>query len=286
MDTIGAARTWAIHVLEQAGVEPATLTADLLLAFVLGWDRVQVLTRAETQLQPESHARFTELIARRSKGEPLQYLTGEQEFYGLKFRVTPEVLIPRPETEILVEKAIDLAGEVRGRPVRFVDVGTGSGCISVAVAQALPGSLSCAIDISMPALTIARENAQRHGVLGRIQFLCCDLLGGVASEPSFDMILSNPPYVADTEYNSLPVMVRDHEPHPALFAGRRGTDVQRRLIPQVGSRLHAGGYLLMEIGLGQPDTVTQLIRQGGLSLEGILDDLQGIPRCVVARKIG
>ncbi len=283
METVREARTWAIRTLEQAGVDSPALTADLLLGRVLEWSRVRVLSRPEAHLRADSLECFRSLIERRSKGEPLQYLTGEQEFFGLALRVTPEVLIPRPETEILVERAISLASG--RREPRIVDVGTGSGCIAVAVAHEIPDATLCAVDISLSALCVARTNAVRHGVLDRIRFFACNLLEGIRRQPFFDFVLSNPPYVADSEYNTLPAVVRDHEPHPALFAGASGLAMHRRLVPQAAVHLVPGGYLLLEIGLGQADAVTGLIRQEGLSLESIHSDLQGIPRCVVARKM-
>lgn len=286
MDTVGTARAWAAQELRRAAVESAALTADLLLGCVLGWDRVQVLSRPEAPLSADAWDRYKALVQRRARGEPLQYLTGEQEFYGLRFRVTPDVLIPRPETEILVEQAVGLARECRRRPVRFADVGTGSGCIAVSVAHEVADSAALAADVSLPALALARENAFRHGVLGRVQLLCCDLLSGLPPRPFLDFILCNPPYVARTEYNTLPAVVRDHEPHIALFAGESGLDVYRRLIPQAAVRLVPRGYLLVEVGAGQAESVTQLMQREGLSVEGVLPDLQGILRCIVSRKRG
>lgn len=238
----------------------------------------------QVPLAPEARERFAALVQRRSRSEPLQYLTGEQEFYGLRFRVTPDVLIPRPETEILVEQAVSLASWRWRRPVRFADVGTGSGCIAVAVAHEVPDARGCAVDVSLPALEIARDNASCHGVLDRIRFLCCDLLEGLPPEPLFDFILSNPPYVALPEYNTLPVMVRDYEPHVALFAGESGLDVCRRLMPQAAARLVSGGYLLVEVGLGQAEEAKRLALHEAFSVESVLNDLQGIPRCIVVRK--
>jgi release factor glutamine methyltransferase len=284
MDTIGSARAWAAQKLKLAGVESATLTADLLLGHVVGWDRVRLLSRPEVALRAEAMERLKELVQRRLQGEPLQYLTGEQEFYGLRFRVTPAVLIPRPETEILVEKAVSLAECRSGQPVRFADVGTGSGCIAVAFAHQVPGSLGSAVDVSIPALAIARENATRHGVLDRILFLCCDLMTGFPPGPLFDFILSNPPYVARTEYNTMPGTVREHEPHLALFAGESGLDVFRRLIPQAAERLVPGGYLLVEVGIEQAAAVKQIVLEEKIAVESLVNDLQGIPRCIVARK--
>ncbi len=284
MNTVGAARLWAVEELRRAQAESPELSADLLLGFVLGWTRVRVLSHPEEPLSGSCLARFRDLVRRFAGGEPLQYLTGEQEFYGLSFRVTPEVLIPRPETEILVEEAIRLMKASLYSTPRFADMGTGSGCIAVCVARAIPASFGWAIDLSAAALGIARENAVRHGVAGRIGFVRADLLECFARRPCFDFILSNPPYVARRDYDSLPSVVRDHEPHDALFGGETGLEIYRRMIPEVAPRLMHGGYLLVELGAGQADQVGALVESEGLLLERVLDDLQGIPRCLAARK--
>jgi release factor glutamine methyltransferase len=265
-----------------AGVDAPRLTAEVLLAHVLGWDRARVIAHLHDPLAAAARKRFRALVGRRAAGEPLQYLTGQQEFYGLLFRVTPAVLIPRPETEILVERALALA-RPRGAPVRFADVGTGSGCIAIAVARELPCATGCATDISAGALAVARENALRLGVRGRVAFVRGDLLACFPARPVFDLILSNPPYVAGTDLAGLPGLVRDHEPHTALLGGESGLEMYRRLILQAAARLANAGHLLLEVGDGQARAVASLIRQAGLVLEEIVEDLQGIPRCLVAR---
>jgi release factor glutamine methyltransferase len=265
-------------------VDSPALTVDLLLGFVLSWDRVRILSHGEEQVQDDSYARLRSLVLRRANGEPLQYLTGEQEFYGMKFQVTPEVLIPRPETEILVEKALDLMRHNASPAARFADIGTGSGCIAVSIARESSSSIGWAVDISAAALRIARENANRHGVAKRILFVHSNLFDCFPTSPCLDFVLCNPPYVALDECDSLPCEVRNYEPHEALFGGASGLDIYRRLIPEVTSRLTAGGWLLLEIGAGQAQQVGQLVVSTGLSLQTILNDLQGIPRCLVARK--
>ncbi len=285
MHTIASAREWAVEEFRRAGVESPMLSADLLLGFVLGWQRVRVLSHPGHLLAQKDYACFRNLIDRRAKGEPLQYLTGEQEFYGLLFRVTPEVLIPRPETELLVEETLRLMRESPIPVVRFLDVGTGSGCIAVSVAREVPVSTGWAVDISADALRIARENAARHGVAHRIQFVQSDLLECFSSGPVFDFILGNPPYVPFDDCDSLPREVRDHEPHAALFGGASGLGVYRRAIPGISSRISPGGFLLLELGAGQAESVAGLVESGGLCVQRILDDLQGIPRCLVARKL-
>jgi release factor glutamine methyltransferase len=285
MQTVAAARTWAIQELKRARVISPPLSADLLLCFVLGWDRVRVLSHAEESISEAACVRFQGLVLRNAQGEPLQYLTGVQEFYGLAFQVKPGVLIPRPETEILVEKAVHLIGDWSLTRTRFLDVGTGSGCIAIAVAHAVPSAKGWAVDISADALEIARGNAARHGLAERILMVQSNLLDCFPRNPCFDLILCNPPYIALKDYDSLPSDVRDHEPHAALFGGETGLELFRELIPEIPPRLAAGGYLLLELGAGQAEEIRQLVEDAGLFVETILPDLQGIPRCLVGRKL-
>jgi release factor glutamine methyltransferase len=281
--TIGGALDRAVAELRAAGVESARLVAEVLLAHVLGWGRARLLGHARDSLAAGVRAEFQMLVHRGACGEPLQYLTGEREFYGLPFLVTPEVLIPRPETEFLVEKAVELAGR-RADGVRFVDVGTGSGCIAVSVAHRLPAARGWATDISPGALAVARGNARHNGVAGRLGFVCADLMECFPALPIFDFILSNPPYIPDSEMACLPRIVREFEPHLALCGGQAGLEFYRRLIPQAALRLAAPGWLLMEIGAGQARAVENLVAQAGLTLTGTILDLQSIPRCLVARR--
>jgi release factor glutamine methyltransferase len=284
MHTVTSVKAWAIEELKRVQVESPALTADLLLGWILGWDRVRVLSHPEQSVQEEAWIRLQNLILRRAKGEPLQYLTGEKEFYGLVFQVTPEVLIPRPETEILVEQALDLIRQHFLPKARLADIGTGSGCIAISIASEAPSSVGWAVDLSVAALRIAYENAVRHNVAGRMSFIQADLLECFPRKACFDLIVCNPPYVARKDYDSLPCEVRAFEPHEALFGGESGFDVYRRLIPEVFSRLESGGYLLLELGAGQLELVGQLVKDEGLSLERIVNDLQGIPRCLIGRK--
>jgi release factor glutamine methyltransferase len=282
--TVGAARSWALAELRRSGVECPDLTADLLVAHILGWDRVRVLTHPEIPLAEDARVHLVSMISRRVAGEPLQYLTGEQEFYRLAMRVSPSVLIPRPETEILVKKALELAAEPALSACRFVDVGTGSGCIAVAIAHGLSRARVWAVDCSAPALRVARQNALRHRTAERVCLVRGDLLECFPVRPCFEFVLSNPPYVALAESDNLPPEVRDHEPHEALFAGYSGLDVCCRLIPEAAPRLVSGGYLLIEVGAGQADAVASIARRQGLTVAEILRDLQGILRCLVLRK--
>jgi release factor glutamine methyltransferase len=251
--------------------------AELLLMHVMGCDRTYLLTHPDAQLTPEQAAAYESWIARRSRNEPVQYILGEQEFFGLKFRVTPAVLIPRPETEHLVEAALTRADH--STRVLIADVGTGSGAIAVALAHALPRAQVTALDISPAALAVARENVETHGVAERIEFVESDLLGAVAGE-SFDLIVSNPPYVAEDEL--LEPQVRYFEPGLALHAGPEGLDAYRRLIPQAHEALKSGGWLLMEMGHDQRDALAEML--ASWSDVSFMNDLQGIPRVACAQK--
>jgi release factor glutamine methyltransferase len=284
MHTVASARAWAIEELKRSHIESPALTADLLLGFVLDWDRVRILGHPEQIIGKEVWSDFQNMVKRRAGGEPLQYLTQEKEFYGLLFRVTPDVLIPRPETELMVEKAVELIGNSLNPKARFLDVGTGSGCIAVSLAHEVPSAIGWAVDLSPAALLVAQENALRHRVAERILLVHADLLECFRSKQFFDVILCNPPYIPLEEYGSLPSEVRDHEPHNALFGGKTGFEVYDRLIPEVSSRLAAGGYILLEVGAGQAGRVGKLIEETELHLELTVNDLQGIPRCVVGRK--
>ncbi len=278
------ARTRAVEELRRGDVKSPELAADLLLGFTLGWDRVRIISHPEKAITEDLWIHFKSLVQRHASGEPLNYLTGEREFYGLSFRVTPAVLIPRPETELLVEKTIELLKSYPS-PARFLDIGAGSGCISIAIAHEVPSAIGWAVDISAAALEVAKQNACRHGVADRIHFLQGDLLESFLPNSTFDFILSNPPYVPLEECDTLPSDVINYEPHLALFGGLTGLEIYSRLIPQVPGHLVPEGYLLIESGAGQTERIQELIEKTGLSLQMILNDLQEIPRCLIARKI-
>ena len=254
--------------------------AETLLQHVLGKEKAWLIAHGEEQLSGDKVARYADLLERRFRGEPIQYITGEAEFYGLLFRVTHDVLIPRPETEHLVEKALALAAGFE-QP-RIVDVGTGSGAIAVALAHELPKARITAIDLSEPALAIARKNAERNGISARIRFLSGDLLVPVAGE-RFDFVVSNPPYVPGVDRATLTVEVRDYEPEMALFAGDDGLEVYRRLIPAAFAALIPGGFVLLEIGYGQSHAIIELLVASGFRQIEFVPDLQGIPRVACAR---
>jgi len=275
MDSIGSALSDGAARL--ASSPTARRDAELLLMRVLSCDRAYLLTHPETQLSAEQASVYAGWLARRARHEPVQYIVGEQEFYGLTFRVTPDVLIPRPETEHLVEAA--LARTDRDASLRIADIGTGSGAIAVALAHALPRARITALDISTGALAVARENAAKHCVSDRVRFSESDLLRAAAGE-QFDMIVSNPPYVSEGE--ELEPQVRDYEPASALFAGPEGLDIYRRLIPQTQAALRPGGWLLLEIGHGQRDALARLL--AGWGNVSFVADLQGIPRVACAQR--
>ena len=248
--------------------------AEVLLAHLLGCDQAALLTHPERRLSSVESEQYENLIRRRLASEPVQYITGVQEFFGLLFEVTPDVLIPRPETEHLVEAALE---RIKGE-ARIIDVGTGSGAIAVALAHALPRSLVTAVDLYPAALQAARRNAQRHGVFDRVTFLQSDLLAEAGSG-EFDAVVSNPPYIADAEV--LEPQVADYEPRSALYAGPTGLEVYKRLIPQARRVLKPLGWLMMEIGYGQQPAVAALL--SGWRALTFVPDLQGIPRVVLAQ---
>lgn len=259
--------------------ESAGRDAVLLLMHALSSSRASLMAHPERELSNDEASRYAALIAERTVGKPMQYIVGEQEFYGLRFRLTPDVLIPRPETEHLVEAVLDQLP--RDHAIQIVDVGTGSGAIAVALAHALPRSQVVALDISEAALEIARENTSANGVGSRVRFLRSDLLASVPGE-RFDAVVSNPPYVSLGERDSLHPQVRDFEPAVALFSGETGLEIYERLIPQALLALKPGGLLAMEIGAGQLARVSELLR-GWHDVRHVAD-LQGIDRVVLARR--
>jgi release factor glutamine methyltransferase len=251
--------------------------AELILAHVLGCGPTALLTHPERLLTAQQAEQFETLLKRRLASEPVQYLTGQQEFFGLVFEVSPDVLIPRPETEHLVETVLERFD--RDANPNIVDVGTGSGAIAVAIAHALTRSRVMAMDLSLAALEIARRNAERHGVIDRVILRQSDLLAGSGSA-EFDVVVSNPPYIANGE--KLEPQVADYEPRSALYAGPTGLEIYERLIPQAIQALKPQGWMMMEIGYGQQPALEALL--GGWHEVSFMPDLQGIPRVVQARK--
>jgi release factor glutamine methyltransferase len=251
--------------------------AELILAHVLGCGPTALLTHPERLLTAQQAEQFETLLKRRLASEPVQYLTGQQEFFGLVFEVSPDVLIPRPETEHLVEAVLERFD--RDANPNIVDVGTGSGAIAVAIAHALTRSRVMAVDLSLAALEVARRNAERHGVIDRVILRQCDLLAESGSA-EFDVVVSNPPYIANGE--KLERQVSDYEPRSALYAGPTGLEIYDRLIPQAIQALKPQGWLMMEIGYGQQPALEALL--GGWHEVSFVPDLQGIPRVVQARR--
>ncbi|HWY68474.1 MAG TPA: peptide chain release factor N(5)-glutamine methyltransferase [Terriglobales bacterium] len=260
----------------------ARLDAETLMMHVLGRDKAYLYAHPELELSCTELNRYDEALQRRCAGEPLQYITGHQEFWGIDLLVTPAVLIPRPETEHAVEAALE---RLRGmKSPRVIDVGTGSGCIAVALASELPEARIEAVDISDEALNVARSNAARLDFANRIEFSKSDLLGKyLDGSPTFDMVVSNPPYVGESEADKLQVEVREHEPHQALFGGgKEGLDIYRRLIPQAAQVLKPGGWLVMEIGYTQEQAIRNLLKEW--DEVRAVPDLQGIPRVVIGQR--
>jgi release factor glutamine methyltransferase len=289
--------------LRAAKVPSYTLAAELLLIHTLGRDRTWLYTHPEELLDTAAAEKYLSLLARRAAGEPTQYLTGKQEFWGLEFEVTPAVLIPRPETEHVVEVALERLGsrgiKIRldtGAPsphLRVMDMGTGSGCLAVALAHELPHADVVATDISAAALDVGRRNAARHGVADRVHFVQGDMLDSLfpssfftdGASGDFDVIVSNPPYVAIDDAASLAREVREHEPHAALFGGKTGVEMYGKLIAQAGALLREGGILVLELGYNLADAVVKIIREAsGWVNISITNDLAGIPRVLAAER--
>ena len=272
------------HDLRKAGVPEARREAGSLLAHVLGRDRTFILSHADDPISEDHLEMFYRTLDSRAAGKPLQYITGHQEFFGLDFEVSADVLIPRPETELLVEKALELLS-TEAAPM-ICDVGTGSGCIAITLLHELPRARGMAIDVSPAAIEVAQRNAARHSVSERLEFLVSDCFAELNKEgPIFDLIVSNPPYVAVEKLESLQREVRDYEPHLALQAGADGLSIIRRLLVDAGAYLKSAGHFLLEIGFDQRQAVEQLVDPGRWKLLDIYSDLQGIPRTVALEKV-
>jgi release factor glutamine methyltransferase len=290
-----------IGQLREANVPSFTLAAELLFLHVASRDRAWLYAHPEEILSAEMGDRYFSLIQRRANGEPTQHLTGKQEFWGLEFEITPDVLIPRPETEHLIEVALDRLAlrELRaGRPPRLtgngitiVDIGTGSGCIAIALAKELPNATAYATDISAAALTVARRNAARLGFADRIQFVESDLLekfSPLATRHSplfFDLIVSNPPYVGRRTAETLAREVREHEPEVALYGGEEGYEFYAELVAQSHEFLKPGGLLVLELGHDSLPAVHPLFDSRHWTNLGVTNDLAGIPRVLAVERL-
>jgi len=287
--TIGRLLKWTADYLGQHGADSPRLEAELLLAAARGCQRIELYTAFDETPPDEVRTAFRELVKRRAEGAPVAYLLGRREFFSLPFKVTPDVLIPRPDTEHLVIAALDLARakSAGGAGLRLVDVGTGSGAIAVALAKHLAGAQVTAVDLSAAALAVAAENAAAHGVGERVTLVEGDLLGPFPAEPTFDLIVSNPPYVSSAEWAALAPGVRDFEPRQALEAGPAGTEVIERLIPQAVERLKPGGWLLLEVSpMIEPQVVRLIVGRPELRSLPTRKDSAGLARVVSAQKVG
>lgn len=271
------------RILEASGVPESRREASSLLSFVLRKDRTFLISHADDPVDDDSLDQLRGFVERRAAGEPLQYITGVQDFYGRAFRVTPDVLIPRPETELLVEAALELVG--RGEAF-ICDVGTGSGCIALSLLCELPNARAVAVDKSTAALEVAKLNAVTLSVADRAEFVVSDCFDALnQTEYQFDLIVSNPPYVSEAALSGLQREVRDHEPLVALSPGPDGLSVIRRLIAEAPAYLKPNGHMLMEIGFDQGEKVQSLIDDTVWSLLEVRPDLQGIPRIVVLQRL-
>jgi release factor glutamine methyltransferase len=316
---VRAALKQGLAQLREVPVPSFTLAAELLLLHVLGRDRTWLYAHPEEQISSADAGRYFALIARRANGEPTQHLTGKQEFWGLEFEVTPDVLIPRPETEHVIEVALDRLAvrELRagrkqaltGEGLQLADIGTGSGCIAIALAKELPQATIFATDISSVALAVAQRNAKRHSVAGHLRFLECNLLDGfihraaasadVSDAPNaesgpritehgsrfLDLIASNPPYIGRREAATLMREVRDHEPEIALYGGEEGYELYADLVAQSAANLKPGGILVLELGHNSHPAIQPLLDSSQWANIGVTNDLAGIPRVLAAERL-
>jgi release factor glutamine methyltransferase len=299
--------TWTTDYLKSHGSDSPRLDAEVLLAHARGCERIMLYTAFDEIVSDDIRGKFRELVKRRADGAPVAYLVGKREFYSLSFRVTPDVLIPRPETEFVVVAAVDALkqcpkskvqspmlepispnfgpGTLDLGPATVADVGTGSGAIAVAIAKHAPAVRVVAIDISPAALAVAKDNAAVHQVADRIEFVEGDLLTPLAAEPRFAVIASNPPYIGESELPTLASAVRDHEPQKALIAGPTGAEIIERLIPQAAERLLAGGWLILEVSPLIAGRVVDLLgAESHFEPATVTKDLAGLARVVKARR--
>lgn len=268
--------------LKAASVDQPERQASSLLKFVLDRPASFLIAHPEYELTEDEEAAYAVAVDRRSTREPFQYIVGRQEFYGLDFVVEPEVLIPRPETEILVEAAVEALSSLEAP--RFCEIGVGSGCVSISMLVNLPNASAVCADISRPAIAVAERNTVRHKVVDRIELIESDLFANVAGK--FDLIVSNPPYIPAEDIEALQIEVRDYEPLTALSGGPGGLDIVKRLINEAPTHLVAGGSLMMEIGIGQSEDVTAMFDPLIWHSPGFLQDLQQIPRTLLAKLRG
>ena len=280
--SIGQSIAEATATLQAAQIAEPRMEAVSLLMHALNVDRAFVIAHPERELSEPDSRRFLQFVTRRASREPLQYITGVQEFFNLNFEVTPDVLIPRPETELIVEAALDVLKSADGPLI--ADVGTGTGCIAISLLHEKLTARALGIDVSSKALAVAHRNAERHGVSGHFALMQADGLSAFPQRPIFSAIVSNPPYIAAKEIDSLQPEVRDYEPLSALIAGEDGLSHIRMLLRSAAHRLGPDGALIFEIGFNQSDAVQALIDPATWKLVQIRSDLQRIPRVFVLRK--
>ncbi len=273
---------WTISFFKEKQIEPSRLTAEVLLAHVLKKERIHLYVNHDQPMTPAERETFRALIRLRVQGTPTQYLTGRQEFWSMEFAVAPGVLIPRPETEHLVEAAIERAKTLENPAI--VDIGTGSGAIAISLHKELPQAAISASDISETALNIARRNAETLFPNGhQIAFVQGDLFAPFAGQ-TFDLIVSNPPYLSAQEYDELALEIREHEPLTAIWGGEDGLDAYRRLIAEASNYLRPSGYLIIEIGSTQAEDVTRLCQENGWTVEQVIKDYAGLDRVVAVKR--
>jgi len=282
MADINNALKAATEILRESGIAEARREAGSLLAFVLKKDRTFLITRDDYELSATETASFQKVLQRRAAREPLQYITGKQEFYGLDFEVSPGVLIPRPETEMIVENALEILKPLENPS--FCEIGVGSGCISVAILCNVETASAIGLDVSEKALEIAEKNAKKHTVADRFSLKRSDVFE-VLTDEKFDLIVSNPPYIPRADIENLQAEVRDFEPLNALTDGGDGLSIIEKIVAGAPRFLKSRGFLLMEIGFGQADDVKRLFEEKIWRAVEILPDLQGIPRMVRAQVI-
>lgn len=285
--TVGKLLEWTTDFLKKSGAESPRLDAEVLLANARGCERIALYMAFTEEVPEEVRAKFRGLVKQRGAGVPVAYLVGQREFYSLPLKVTPAVLIPRPETEFLVIAALD---EIKNRypattSPRVIDIGTGSGAIALAIAKHAPHAQVTAVDLSPAALEVARENAELLQLSSRITFLEGDLLAGFPAKESFEIIVSNPPYIGESEMEGLSPQVKDHEPRSALVGGPHGSEIIARLIPQAAQRLVSGGLLAIELSPIIADDVIALLQADGhFDQIQLTKDLASLPRIAIAHK--
>ena len=281
LEHIGIAKNQLVN----AGLPPdtAAIDAEVLARHVLGWDTTKYLSDRQNVAPSVFSSQYSTVLERRTRREPVALIIGRREFWGMEFEVNPSVLTPRPETELLVEETLNLVVDRDTQRFHLVDIGAGSGCLSVALASELPTIQITATDISHEALTVAHRNAIRHGVDDRINWLQTTYLDGISDRPN--VIVSNPPYISDAEIASLPPEVRNFEPRIAIVSGPDGLDAIRALLEITAHRMVPGGYLVMEFGMGQLKKIRHAVRgYRQLEVQKIRSDLQGIPRVIVIKR--